>query len=115
MTLLPEWPVRRETAFGCVVWTGAVDKDGYGRYRGKLVHRVAWELEHGAILDGLEVEHRCRVRTCLRHLELLTRSEQERAKSWRRRVKAECRNGCDMELYAMTLPTGGRLCRRCDR
>jgi hypothetical protein len=34
-------------------------------------HRVAWELEHGPVPDGLTLDHRCCVRHCVNpaHLE----------------------------------------------
>ena len=111
------WPTRRDHVFGCELWTGRRDRDGYGRHKSELAHRAVWIAANGPIPDGREVEHICRRRHCVRlaHLTLLTRSEQESAKSWRRRAKRECPNGCDMSVTAMTTPEGGRLCRRCER
>lgn len=60
---------------GCWLWTAAVSTGGYGRvhWDGKLrqAHRVAYELEVGPIPEGLELDHLCRVRRCVRpdHLE----------------------------------------------
>jgi hypothetical protein len=110
-------PVRIDPVYGCHVWTGKRDRDGYGRLpSGELAHRAAWIDVHGAIADGLEVEHRCRNRACVRHLELLTRSQQERAKRWRSRTKtAKCNAGHDMGLHSYVTPQGGRLCRICDK
>lgn len=55
---------------GCLLWTGRVDRDGYGRMtlgqtssgnpRPALVHRVAFELSHGGIAPGMTVDHTCR-------------------------------------------------------
>lgn len=54
---------------GCWQWTACV-QDGYGRFRldgtMRLAHRVSWELEHGAIPDGLNVLHRCDNGVCVR-------------------------------------------------
>lgn len=57
---------------GCWIFTGAIDKKGYGRIGrgGKygqivLAHRLSWELYRGAIPDGLWVLHRCDVRACV--------------------------------------------------
>lgn len=51
----------------CWPWTGYVDPEGYGRIKNNRkqlrVHRVAWEVEHGAIPDGLVIDH-VRVRGC---------------------------------------------------
>lgn len=68
----------------CIVWTGATDKGGYGRihFKGenRLVHRVAYELVHGPIPDGLEPDHLCRNPICFNtgHLEPVTRSVNTR-------------------------------------
>lgn len=37
-----------------------------GRYRMKLAHRVAWELEKGPIADGVQILHRCDIQGCCR-------------------------------------------------
>lgn len=69
----------------CWLWTGSVDKDGYGRVRfggrRELAHRVAWTLEHGPIPDGMEVRHLvCDNPPCCRpeHLALGTHSDNMR-------------------------------------
>lgn len=57
----------------CWLWTAATDK-GYGqmtrriggRQRNFAAHRIAWELEHGPIGDGLWVLHRCDNPGCVR-------------------------------------------------
>lgn len=63
---------------GCLLWTGYINRDGYGRLRvGRkkmLAHRVAWLLDH-SIPSGMCVLHRCDVPSCIniRHLFLGTR------------------------------------------
>ena len=53
----------QRTPDGCLVWTGACTKAGYGEInrKGKVrhVHRLAWELNRGPIPSGLLVLHRC--------------------------------------------------------
>jgi hypothetical protein len=49
---------------GCWPWMGARFSSGYGRVRisrnhTRCAHRVAYELEHGAIPEGQMVCHRC--------------------------------------------------------
>lgn len=78
----------------CHLWTGPTDKDGYGyaRWNGnnRGVHRIVWELAYGflpthnAAGEKLEVDHQCRVRTCVKldHLELVTKGENN-ARRWR--------------------------------
>jgi len=64
---------------GCWIWKASVLDSGYGTinlYRGNrktfYAHRIAWELTHGPIPDGLLVLHKCDVRSCVRpdHLRL---------------------------------------------
>jgi hypothetical protein len=115
---LMSWPIAVHPIYGCHEWTGRRDRDGYGRHGSQLAHRAVWESTHGPIAVGLEVEHVCRNRRCVRlsHLELLTRSQQERAKSWRKRAaKATCNAGHDLGLYAIVTPWGGRVCRACNQ
>lgn len=62
----------------CWLWTDALDKDGYGKFRlgsaSKRAHRIAWEFDHGEVPDGLTLDHLCRVRSCVNpmHLEPVT-------------------------------------------
>lgn len=111
-----DWPLERDPTFGCLRYVGRRDRDGYGRLPdGRLAHRVAYELEHGPIEGGAEVEHSCRRRNCIEddHLELFTRSEQERSKAWSWRCrKTRCKRGHDMAHAAIT-PERGRVCRTC--
>ena len=48
---------------GCIIWTGATDKDGYGQTNDKgksrKAHRVSFELFIGPIPDGMLVCHDC--------------------------------------------------------
>lgn len=65
---------------GCVIWTGEIDSDGYGRatLRGerKEAHRLALEIA-GVNIYGHEVDHECRVPACVnaRHLRPATRKQ----------------------------------------
>ncbi len=59
----------------CWLWTGSVRSDGYGqiaspfRKRWPLrAHVVAWQLEHGDILQGQHVLHECDNPPCVREL-----------------------------------------------
>lgn len=67
---------------GCWVWTGFL-RNGYGRLKtGQgdetvAVHRLSYELLVGPIPAGLEIDHLCRNRACVRpdHLEPVTSRE----------------------------------------
>lgn len=56
--LAPQDPVT-----GCIEWTGFRQPFGHGLIRrdGKNIgtHRLAWELKHGPIPEGLDVLHKC--------------------------------------------------------
>lgn len=75
-------PEHRPELGPCWVWTGSLDKDGYGRLRGvggrsSLVissHRLSWERVNGPLPDNLEFDHLCRNRRCCNptHLEAVT-------------------------------------------
>lgn len=68
----------------CWTWDGHTNEQGYGQIgRGytveglALTHRVAWELTHGPIPDGIGVLHRCDNPPCCRpdHLFLGTQAD----------------------------------------
>lgn len=65
----------------CWIWQRATDRDGYGTThisgKGVRAHRVFYEQHFGAIPDGLQIDHLCRVRCCVnpQHLELVTPAE----------------------------------------
>lgn len=74
-------PACRPDLGPCWIWTAAVEGQGYGNFyaRGKLglAHRWAYEGEIGVIPDGLELDHLCQVRRCVRptHLEPVSHRE----------------------------------------
>lgn len=53
------------TAGGCWLWTGPTEVQGYGTYRGRKAHRVAFEREHGSLDGVIMVCHHCDVRNCV--------------------------------------------------
>lgn len=66
----------------CLVWVGNT-RMGYGRVRYKKVyssaHRVAYELAHGPIPEGMQVDHTCFNRPCVKvdHLRLATHKQNQ--------------------------------------
>lgn len=102
----------------CWLWTQSAGSHGYGQtWDGTdvlLAHRVAWVLTHGAIPDGLTVDHQCRVRTCCNpsHLRLLTNVENARDNGMARRRRCPSGHAYD-EKNTYVDPAGHRRCRAC--
>jgi hypothetical protein len=77
----------------CWEWNAAADGLGYGRWwfrdAVRLSHRVAWEITHGPIPDGLCVLHRCDNPKCVRpdHLFLGTQGDNIRDMHAKKRAK----------------------------
>lgn len=74
----PRFWAKTHKTRSCWQWTGSTSWNGYGQFRvgGKRAwaHRYAYELLVGPILDGLFVDHLCRVRRCVNpaHMDLVT-------------------------------------------
>lgn len=108
----------------CWLWAGTVRPDGYGafQYDGVRVmaHRAAYEMLVGPIPDGLDLDHLCRVRNCIRptHLEPVTRRVNvlrgvgPSAQAARR---DECANGHEYTEESTYWYRGYRMCRVCPR
>lgn len=69
---------------GCWLWQRPLDRDGYGKlgFRGnsRMAHRVSYMTFVGPWGPGLELDHLCRVRSCVNpaHLEPVTAAENYR-------------------------------------
>jgi hypothetical protein len=119
---------------GCWIWTGNVNAQGYGlilpngsehRLR---AHRAAYELTHGPIPEGMDIDHLChnadadcpggadcRHRRCInpQHLEPVARGENVRRAAT---TRSTCRNGHPRTPEnTMVKADGRRECRPCYR
>ena len=67
-------------ADGCWLWQGYINAFGYGVNRRGLAHRVYYQSARGPIPRGMELDHLCRVRSCVNpdHLEAVTHLENHR-------------------------------------
>lgn len=104
--------------FGCVLWDGRVDRNGYGLRGRELVHVDAFIAAGGDIPEGQVLDHLCRRPRCYapHHLEPVTRSVNELRKGWRVRCRrTRCPKGHDLTVNAVITPEGGRVCRTCNR
>lgn len=104
---------------GCWLWLAAVNAKGYGILGNGLAHAALFKLHRGPIPDGLQLDHKCRMKCCVNpwHLEPVTGIENvKRARIARERERARCANG---HLWTpentYTNPSGYRVCRTCVR
>ena len=106
-------PAHRPDLGPCWVWTGPVDEKGYGRcYDGKRprkAHAYSYEMESGPVPPGLEPDHLCRNRPCIRrrHLEAVTHRENCQRAQYLQETCSE-----DHQLPEPG-PDGRRVCRIC--
>lgn len=107
-----------DKVFGCALWQGKLDKDGYGFHGRTRAHTKAWADERGPVPEGLVLDHLCRRRNCcaLHHLEAVTRSENEKRKSFKYRLaRKRCAKGHDLNVTRALTDEGGVTCRTCNR
>jgi hypothetical protein len=99
----------------CVLHTGRVDRDGYGRVgRGATAHRTAWVAAHGPVPVGLELHHTCENPACVNADHLLpVTSKQHHALH----LSTHCPHGhpFDAENTYARSDYPGRQCRTCKR
>jgi hypothetical protein len=110
----------------CWRWKGAAHSEGYGFFwldgRRQYAHRVAYELTHGPIPRGLQIDHLCRTPACVNpaHLEAISLVENlKRGEGFSGSLykpKSECKHGHPLSganLYVA--PDGHRVCITCRR
>ena len=108
----------------CWLWTGRTDKRGYGSFRcfnhTSTAHRWAYMLFVGSIADELEVDHLCRITSCvnLSHLEPVTSRENMLrgfSPATANAKATHCPRGHPYDLFNTYLYKGHRHCVACKR
>ena len=102
----------------CWVWTRGRSQAGYGQIgSGRAVdytHRAMYEMFHGEIPAGHDIDHLCRNRACCNpmHLEAVTHRENMQRGAIAKRTHCPHGHPYD-EANTYHHPTGGRVCRKC--
>lgn len=109
----------------CWLWAASQRGGGYGQFRAGgsmvLAHRWAYENAAGSIPEGLELDHLCRNRLCVRpdHLEIVTHRENVRrgqsgpVNAARMSAKTHCPQGHAYDEANTRVYRGARFCRAC--
>jgi hypothetical protein len=121
-------PSHRPELGPCWLWTAAPDSHGYSTFfatartdgvrRMVTAYRWGWEQEHGPVPSGLELDHLCRTRACVRHdhLEAVTGAVNRQRGRNVNREKISCRRGHPYdEANTYHDARGTRHCRACNR
>lgn len=113
---------RTDRSSECWVWTGYVDRYGYGKisFHGRIVgaHRVAYMLTKGDIPVDMQVDHICWETLCINpdHLRLLPFIESVTRQ--RSMLRTHCSHGHEMtstNTYVKPGRPNTRTCRACNR
>lgn len=112
-------PESRPDLGPCWLWLARLNNKGYGEFsfdgRPQCAHRISFRLVVGAIPDGLELDHLCRIPACVNpaHLEPVTHQENIR-RGLPAQLSAACPKGhalVEPNLYVSR--RGARTCRQC--
>jgi hypothetical protein len=104
----------------CWIWKAYIQVNGYGQFtiEGRHAYAHRWSYEHfiGPIPSGYQLDHLCRIRSCVRpsHLEPVTHAENMKRGFWA--VKRFCPSGHEYTQANTHVWTDhSRRCRLCDR
>lgn len=115
---------------GCWLFTGGLDKCGYSKLSGgkdipgeSLGHRMSYLIFKGPIPDGTEIDHKCRVRSCINpaHLQAVSHAKNVSLADYktnhRNGVKTHCKRGHEFTPENTMVNRHGsystRKCRAC--
>jgi len=99
---------------GCWIWSGQIDRQGYGRLGGKMAHRLTYQEVVGQIPANHHLDHLCRNRDCVNpsHLEPVTNAENVRRAA---QARERCKRDHLLSEHGVIWSDGARHCRACHR
>lgn len=104
----------------CLIWMGSRNGQGYGTVirdrKTHMAHRFSWESANGPIPEGLQLDHLCRVPSCVNpeHLEPVTNAENVRRGAAARPKVTHCQRGHEFTPGNTGVSARGtRFCRAC--
>jgi hypothetical protein len=106
---------------GCWLWQAAKTQKGYGMAPGtfageRAAHRATYSLLVGPIPSGYEIDHLCRVTSCVnpQHLEAVTPQENRRRSPLAPERRTHCPQGHPYAGDNLKInDVGARCCRTC--
>lgn len=112
--------------FGCMEWTAALYSGGYGHFglsakEHWLAHRLSYTYWVGEIPEGLDIDHLCRNRKCVRvdHLEPVSRQVnllRGATTPAARAAQTHCKHGHEFNDENTRIDKKSRRhCRACDK
>ena len=118
--------VSPEPNSGCWLWSGNCSPDGYGMFQigsvnKQTAHKFSYQSFVGKIPDGLQLDHKCRVRCCVNpeHLEPVTMRENILRGMSLPAInarKSSCKHGHALtEENVRRRKDGSRNCKACDK
>lgn len=103
---------------GCWLWDAFVHPTGYAVLRAdgksQYAHRLSYEAFVGPVPSGLQLDHLCRIRSCVNpsHLEPVTPKENTR-RGLNMIPRTHCRKGHEFSDDNLYWYLGRRQCRKC--
>lgn len=114
----------------CWIWTGKVDKTGYGSFgmrveqacRTRSAHKIVYETLVGEVPEGMQLDHLCKVPLCVNpeHLEVVTPRENIMRSNGLAAINAKkthCKHGHELtedNIYVPPKRPTRRYCRKCN-
>lgn len=104
----------------CWLWQGSLNSAGYGSFGGMGAHCYSYQVLHGPIPSGMEIDHLCQNKRCVnpQHMEVVSHRENcLRAGGWAAKHSnaTHCPAGHPYDEGNTQRRRGRRYCKKCVR